>query len=347
MEATLIMAGDNLIHSNIIDAGRDNKTDWTFMYENISQYLSNHDIRILNQETPFIEDSSLWSGYPRFGTPSGVGYSAFYAGFNVFANATNHAADKGASGVEDTCYVWENCHASYVGIRLTPDDDTNLYVDVNGITIAIVNYTYGLNGNYLGSDNTWMVNVLGDKEVIAQKLQEAEENADATVAILHWGDEYTYEPNSYQKEWAQFFIDNGADAIIGGHPHVVQPLEDIDGVPVFWSIGNFISGQVEYQRMLGAFAEMKFVKDDSGNTKITYAKATPIVTHIDRFTGDTEVYLLDDYNDALCEEHALHNKISMENLTNLWCGVMDDTYIPYKDVVYCTVDDLTLQVDSS
>lgn len=331
-EVTLVMAGDNLIHKPVIAAGyaEDGSRDYTYMYEEISDYISNFDLRFINQETPLINDESRYSGYPQFGSPIEIGHAIVDAGFNGVSMATNHICDQGVAGIEDSYNVWLNADIPVFGIHLSENDDDIWYIEENGITIAVVNYTYGTNGLSLPAGKEWMIDTFYNKDTISETLASAEENADVTLVIAHWGNEYVYEPTAWQRDMAQFLADNGADVIIGGHPHVIEPLEYISTdrceVPVFWSIGNFISGQSEVPRMLGMLAEVTFHKDADGVVTVTETKATPVVTHISTYSEEFKVYLLDDYTEELCSQHRLRRtrgtEMSLSNLWNLWDTVM-------------------------
>lgn len=333
-EVTIVMAGDNLIHKPVITAGiqEDGTRDYTYMYSEITEYIKNFDVRIINQETPFIEDESKYSGYPQFGSPVEIGDAVADAGFNVVCMATNHVCDQGAAGISDSYETWMRLNIPVVGIHPKWDNCDIWYLEENGIRIAVCNYTYGTNGLSLPSDSEYTYCSLNDKERIAETLAEAETTADVTLVVAHWGTEYIYTPTKWQRDMAQFLADNGADIIIGGHPHVIEPLEYIEtesgSVPVFWSIGNFISGQSEVPRMLGILAEVTIRKDTDGKVSVVSTNATPVVTHISKYSEQFKVYLLDEYTEELCAEHRLRrtrgSEMSLSNLWKLWDTVMEE-----------------------
>ncbi|MCM1215056.1 MAG: CapA family protein [Lachnospiraceae bacterium] len=325
---TICFAGDNLIHKPVITAGYqdDGTRDYTYMYDEIDDYIKKFDVAILNQETPLIQDESKYSGYPMFGSPIEIGEAAIGAGFDVIAQATNHTIDQGIKGVEDSYCFWMQHDIPVLGIHMNDMESDIWYLEEKGIRIALVNYTYGLNGLKLPSGKEYMVDTFDNKDEIAETLEEAENTADITIVIAHWGNEYVYEPTAWQHDMAQFLIDSGADVIFGGHPHVIEPVEMLGDVPVFWSVGNFISGQSEVPRMLGMLAEVEIEKDSKGNVSVVDVNATPTVTHISTYSEQFKVYKLEDYNEDLCSQHRLRrtrgSQMSVDSLWKLWQDIV-------------------------
>ena len=175
------------------------------------------------------------------------------------------------------------------------------------------NYTYGLNGIELPEDKYYMVDLLTQKEKFLKDIQTAETEADMTVCFLHIGEEYTYEPTDEQVAYINDVIDAGADVVICAHPHVIEPYGTVKtdkgnvGV-VFYSCGNFVSGQDEIDRLLGGMAEVNIRKTTEGDESVTEVvdyDFIPIVTHYTR--SEEAVYLLDDYTETLADEHLIKN----------------------------------------
>ena len=140
--------------------------------------------------------------------------------------------------------------------------------------ISFLNYTYGLNGFVATED--WMVDLLDDKDRIADDIARAKACSDILIVFAHWGTEYMFEPVQDQLDWAQFFADEGVDVIIGGHPHVLEPLDVVTGkngnkMICYYSLGNFISHQSNNYQMLGGMASLTITKDDDGTRVTEYA----------------------------------------------------------------------------
>lgn len=324
------MVGDCLIHSSLYKSAEQSPGLYNFdsMFEHVKNDIESADIAIINQETIFTANINDYSGYPMFGSPIEVGIAEVNAGFDVVCHATNHTIDKGIQGIEDTLQFWNENYPEIgiLGIHNNEDESDIYYKETNGINFAFVNYTYGLNG--LESRRTgkeYIVDMLTDSD-IEETLAEAEENSDMTIAILHVGTEYVYEPTDYAKQQVDKFIDNGADIVICAHPHVIEPYEmrttdnGKTGL-VYYSLGNFISAQDEYPRVLGGMADITITKTTYNNEstiEITDYTMIPLVTHQER--GYYTTYKLEDYTDELASKHRLG--ITTEKLWTLWNSII-------------------------
>lgn len=269
---SLVAVGDNLIHGYLITAGQTFGFD-TF-YERIDHVISSADIAIINQESVLTYDSSIYSGYPGFASPTDVVDAAIKAGFDIFTLATNHTWDKGKQPILDTIDHFEKYpEITTLGIHGTQEDyNTVKIIEKNGIRIALFNYTYGFNR---GAEVSWMVERLTNKTRMKEQLAYARENSDFIIVIPHWGTEYIYTPNSSQTSWAQFFADEGVDLIIGHHSHCVQPMDVITGkngneTVVYYSLGNFISNQNSFKGNIGGMASVTILKDENGTRLESY-----------------------------------------------------------------------------
>lgn len=308
---TLLAAGDNLYHSIIVEKGlqSNGKYNYDHIYKNLKDKIQSFDIAVVNQETVFAGSSVPYAGYPAFNTPSAAGDALIKAGFDVFLYANNHVLDQGKSGLLNTLKYWKNNHpeAVLVGVHETKEEaDDVVIVEKNGIRIALLNYTYGTNRSRT-SDTDYMVETLNKTRVKAD-LKYAKENADFTIVFPHWGTEYVTSADSSQKEWAQYLADNGADLIIGGHPHILQPVEEItakDGrkVVCYYSLGNFVANMNKPEQQLGGMAEIKIVSDASG-VHLEEAKYTVTISHLDyNQKGYATIYEFKNYSLELSKQH--------------------------------------------
>ena len=310
---TLLAVGDNLIHIQVIDSGRqaDGTFNYDHLYSNVKDEIEAADIAVINQETIF-GDQSDYSGYPNFNSPTEIGDAVIEAGFDVVLHATNHAMDMGVDGIEHTISYWK-LHPKITILGINESEKAREHIAIlekNGIKIAMLNYTYSLNGYSLPADQPYLVNML-DREQMAEDIKIAEETADFTVVFPHWGTEYLYEATSAQKDLTEFFYEKGVDLVIGTHPHVLEPVEWFDSddnrrMLVYNSLGNFMSYQREAPRMLGGIAKVTITKDSSG-TYISASSLTPIVTHYENGPADYNyaIYPLTDYTQALADLHGV------------------------------------------
>ena len=254
--------GDLLTHEPIYRYGLQNGGNFDFLFENMRDVIADSDVSIMNQETPLVGELSMVSGYPRFGTPVQVGEAIADAGFDVVTCATNHALDRGADGVDFTKQFFEDSGVVCLGIQSRLEAEYKPYrmIARNGVQFALLNYTYGTNGIALPKENPHMVHLLENEAQIRRDLAKAKEEADFVVVFAHWGTEYAQEPDDYQKKWAQVFLECGVDAVIGTHPHSLQPFEvltDEGGheMLIYYSVGNYISAQPEQSCVKGGMAE--------------------------------------------------------------------------------------------
>ena len=327
---SMVVVGDNLIHSPIYNKARqeDGSYDFTPMYEHVKDTIQSYDLAVINQETIFVEDASNVSSYPCFGTPTDMGSAIIDTGFDIVLSATNHTWDKGATGWKNTLKYWrEHPEVTLLGIHDSDEDFNSIdIIEENGISLALFNYTYGLNGFTLPEDKQYAVDLLDNKEKFIEDVKFIEDDVDFTVCFLHIGNEYVYEPTEYQVNYINELIDAGADVIVCAHPHVVEPFKTVftdngNSAAVFYSCGNFISNQNEVPRVLGGMAEINFTKSIQDGIElgkdISSTNFIPIVTHYN--SSEHTVYLLEDYTDELAKTHSLASKgLSVEKLWNLW-----------------------------
>lgn len=330
----IVMVGDMLMHGRVMESGlkEDGTYNFDHLFINVKDTIENADLALVNQETILGGTELGLSGYPAFNSPYELGDSLVDAGFDVILHATNHTLDKGKTGVQNCMNFWDTNYPdiAYLGINKSQEEqDTDIYIyEQDGIRIAILNYTYGTNGIPTPSDMPYIVNYL-DEDKIIQDLKFAEENSDFTIVCPHWGTEYVLSATDSQKKWATIFMENGADLVIGTHPHVIEPMEmmtDENGneMLVYYSIGNFVNGtsgtgEGTTNRMVGGIADITISLDENDEAYIEKYDVIPIVCHIDEKTEYT-VYYLSDYTEELAKENHIVSQdpsFSLEECNNL------------------------------
>ncbi len=322
---SLCAVGDNLIHSSVYEKFRRKDGTWDFapIFVHVGDIIKKHDISVINQETIFVNDNKRVSTYPCFGTPQEMGSALVSAGFNVVLSATNHTWDKRSYGVDTTLAYWRGHYPSVtlLGIHASAEEQERIpVVEKNGIRIAMFNYTYGLNGFVVPEKEKFKVDLLDDRERFMNDVRRARAMADFTVCFLHIGEEYRYTPTEHQKKYVRELAEAGADLVICAHPHVVEPCEWISNADgsaclVYYSCGNFVSGQGKVDRLLGGMAQVKIVKEGEGRARVAWHDFIPTVTH--RTPRTVEVYFLSGYSDALARFHSVKG-VSVKKLTALW-----------------------------
>lgn len=336
-KVTLVAVGDNLIHNTLITAGEqeDGSLDYTSLYANIKPDIEKADIAVIDQETILGGDSFEYTGYPLFNSPWEIGDAAIDAGFDIFNCATNHTMDMGWAGIEKELEYFSD-KENVVALGINADEreyNTITYYEKNSITFALLNYTFGTNGISLPEDKPWCVNLL-DEEKVTADIKEAREHADVVIVFPHWGTENSHEVSDYQREYTQLFSDLGVDIVIGCHPHVLQPLEWVTNettgrkMIVYYSLGNFISHQIELDQLCGGMAQLTIEKHGD-DIEISSAKLVPIVCHYNRGDNDKfefDVYKLSDYTDDLAATHSQSGG-TVEYYTDLVNDVIDEEFI--------------------
>lgn len=317
---SIIMVGDMLLHDRIEEVSKkaDNTYEYGAIFDNTRDLISEADIAIVNEEV-IIGGSELGvSGYPAFNAPFEFADTLADTGFDVVCHATNHALDKGGKGIKNCLANWESKYPdmTVLGIHDSEVDQNEVsIIDINGIRVAILNYTYGTNGISLPANMPYAVDYINQEKII-QDLEYAEANADFTIVCPHWGTEYSLSPDSYQDKWAKIFAENGADLIIGTHPHVIEKIDWIshdDGngeTLCYYSLGNFVNwtsgtGQGVANRMVGAIASIEIKRTGEDKVEISNYDAIPVVSHVTSKDNGVTVYLLSDYTDELAVENEI------------------------------------------
>lgn len=264
---TLVFAGDLMQHMPQINSARisGNNFDYTECFEHISPQIAYADVAVANFETTLA--GPPYSGFPCFSAPDAFLRDVKAAGFDVLLTANNHTCDKGQRGIERTIAMMDSLGVPHLGSYVSPaarQKQTPFIIEREGFRIALLNYTYGTNGIPVPKAN--VVNVI-DRKLIARDIAAAKAaHPDAIIACMHWGEEYHPLPVDSQRELADWLFAQGVDHIIGGHPHVVEPMEvrtDSLGKQhvLAYSLGNFVSNQSKQGTVGGMLVHMTLEKD--------------------------------------------------------------------------------------
>lgn len=343
-ELMVVMVGDILLHDGIEQCAlqEDGSYDFSPIFKHTKDVIESADIAIVNEEVIIGGRELRVTGYPSFNAPYEIADELADTGFDVICHATNHALDRGKQGIINCLTYWGENHpdVNIVGIHDSEEDSDRICViNRDGISIAVLNYTYGTNGIAHPKGMPYAVDVLNESK-IRDDIKRAGELSDITIVCPHWGTEYNLGISDMQKKWAKLFADCGADIIIGTHPHVIEPVGEItadDGrkVPVFYSLGNFInwtsgSGRGIANRMVGAMAMVKIAKDDKGNAVVSDFGAIPVVSHVRSEKNGSTVFFLEDYTQAnsfLNEIRSRDRDFSYEYCVKLCNDVLKDSMI--------------------
>ncbi len=267
---TISAVGDIMAHKDTFDAARTGGTyDFAYMMEGVEPCVRDSDFVLGNLETTLSGADKGYTGYPDFNTPEQIADALrSVLGIDLVSTANNHSLDRGYPGL---CTTLDNLDARgirHVGTYRSEEASLEpLIVTIQDIKVGFINYTYGLN-NPGGVKYKWSVNVT-DQEAIRDMAQRTKDaGAEYIIALLHWGIEYERTPTSAQRELATWiFANTDVRLIIGTHPHVVQPIEEITvqrngqtktGV-VLYSLGNFTGSQLKAYTDTGMLATIKLL----------------------------------------------------------------------------------------
>ena len=240
---SILAVGDNIIHTPIMNYAAKNDMNFDFAYERVAPYIRKPDVALFVSETPLVDRKSAYGDYPTFGTPCEIAASLSRAGFDIAACATNHIPDRGSYGLECTLEEYKKNYILPVGI----DDGGYIVKSIKGVRIAFMDYTAVLNSVRTLKECRDRINCLEEEQAVRKKIREAKDESDFLIMIVHWGTEYSDEPDEEQKKWTKVFLSEGVDVCLGSHPHVRQTMErlsmDNHEMIVFYSLGNFFSAQ--------------------------------------------------------------------------------------------------------
>lgn len=285
-EAELLFAGDAMQHASQRDAAKcaDGAYDFSQCFSDISDMVGNADYAVINLETPV--GTSPYSGYPCFSAPASYSQALKEAGFDMCLTSNNHTLDRGAKGLRNTIATLDSQDIPHIGTYGSDslrDVALPCIVNINGISIAFLNYTYGTNG--ISPRDGVAVDYI-DRDLISADVEAARaKNPDLIAVCIHWGDEYRMLPNNAQLNTADFLEALGVDMIIGGHPHVIQPMELRSNryypdkqILVVYSLGNFISAMKTADTRGGAVAHVQLQRGADLKVRIVDARYSLVFT---------------------------------------------------------------------
>lgn len=330
---TLLCAGDNLLHDNIIYQakrranGDPSGYDFRPAYARTAEMVAQADLAILNQET-IVTDKFPPSNYPMFCSPQAAGDQMVELGFDVMSIGNNHVLDKGEEGLIATLDYWKTVHPDIPVYGACLKDEEKIPVlEVNGITFAFVGFMEHTNGLSLPADTKCKITYLSETEEVERQVRAADELADVVVVSAHYGVEVSNTVTEQQLSITRDLVDWGADIIIGTQPHTVQPMEYVnkpDGGQafVFYCLGNYISSMTTTPlAMVGMLGKLTVTKQPDGQIILENPEGVPIITHINYNASDVSIYPWSEYTKELAAVHgtqgftyALAEKLISENV---------------------------------
>ena len=246
----LLFLGDAMCHDNQRELAYSNGSyNFDSSFSNLKDVFGEHDYIACNMESPICEPPYM--GFPKFNTPVEFADSLMDVGVNIFFLANNHVNDRGEVGIESTInklttdFTKGGVDKSKIyTLGAYGNGIGNKHIIINGV--GILNYTSILNNKIVGDNIN--INTIDDADMmsITQDINDIRnQGAKYIIVYIHWGKEYERYHSKEQRKIAEMLVNCGVNCIIGGHPHVIEDYEFINNVPVFYSLGNFISSQPE------------------------------------------------------------------------------------------------------
>lgn len=248
---TLIASGDVLTHDAVLERasayGRRVGQPYDFrpMFADLRPLVSRADLAVCHLEVPLSRSGQDATGWPAFNAPPQLAAALRWAGYDACSTASNHSMDQGPQGVAATLAVMDTAGLRHAGTARTANDaDRSTILEVRGLRVALLSYTYGLNGGRLPRDRPWLVNTIEPRRIVADARAARAAGARFVVVLLHWGQEYQSTPTPFQRQVARRLLAAPeVDLILGHHTHVVQPIERVGSKWVAYGMGNSLSNQ--------------------------------------------------------------------------------------------------------
>ena len=292
---SISVVGDLMCHAPQFEYAKVEKDSFDFspVYRNVKKYLELSDFTFGNIETVTAgKESGGYTGYPFFNTPASYITALKEVGFDLLVTTNNHSLDRSEKGIIRTINEINSRNLKYVGTYTSQRDRDSIRIfDVKSIKIAVLAYSYGTNGNPIPKGKNYLINLI-DYDLIEKDIDSAKGNgAELVLVHFHFGEEYEREPVQFQKDVVNKTIELGADIIIGGHPHVLQPVNfyktnnaKLDSGFIAYSMGNFFSNQRDRYKDAGMILTIN-IKKDFVNNKIEISEVQYLPTWV--FKGNT------------------------------------------------------------
>ncbi len=279
-EISLLFLGDIMQHDLQIESAYDDRTkkyDFTSQFKHIQPIIKSVDAVVGNLEVTL--SGKPYKGYPRFSSPRQLAFDIKKSGIDYLVTANNHINDYGVKGFRKTLKELDSAGIIHTGTFNNNADKVKrqpMIIEKNGFKIALVSYTYGVNGKTYSS--SILINEIEAKQIKSDLLALKKLDFDAVIVFFHWGKEYEREANAGQKKLANLCFENGANVVIGSHPHVIQEMVKYKfkykngkekDVLAAYSLGNYVSNYGTWQYCDGgAMLQFTFIKNNKGKIKI-------------------------------------------------------------------------------
>lgn len=234
-------------------------------------------------ETPYGPVNGPFTGYPAFSVPPSIAQTIHNVGYDSCSTASNHSLDGGQAGIDRTLNALDTAGVKHAGTARTPAEAaTPDLLDVRGVMVAQLSYAYGFNGLRRSAGKAWLANLIDVKTILADAHRARQAGAEVVIVSLHFGTEYSHQPNDQQLSVARaLLVSPDVDLILGCHAHVVQPFQQINGKWVVYGMGNQIATQRFSKATTdGVMPRFTFTETSPGKFRVTKAEAIPTFDYL-------------------------------------------------------------------
>lgn len=280
-KAELLFVGDAMQHQAQLDRARElaggNGYDYSGCFTYIAPAITQADYAVCNLEVP-LGGGPDYTGFPCFSAPDSYAVALKDAGFDMMLTANNHCLDRRDKAARRTIAALDSLGIDHTGTFHDASDrkaKVPFIKDINGFKIGFLNYTYGTNGI---EPRDGVEVALIDRDAMAREIALTRQaGAELIVVAIHWGVEYVLLENASQRSTADFLLSQGVDMVIGGHPHVIQPMKMVanpvtgKNSVVVYSLGNFISNMKTADTRGGALVNVTVTRDADGKAYVEKA----------------------------------------------------------------------------
>ncbi len=307
---TIAAIGDVLMHHELQKQAYASPAGFSTLWSGVADLLGKTDLSYANLEVPIATgltkdgpatdpglrfDNAVYTGYPFFNAHPSLAAALGTAGIDIVSTANNHALDRGSEGLVLTLNSLDAAKIAHTGTRRTAAEPWHTVTEAKGLRIAWLACT--LHTNFGKDDLGQVLHCFKQtKQVLAEVAAlAANDDIDAVIVTPHWGKEYDPVPQDKQRELARKLVDAGATAVIGAHPHVLQPWEKLaasDGREAFvhYSLGNFAHHQRSLERRSSIILVLGLHARSSAKATVVGARYVPI--HV-RMEGDKQAFFVE------------------------------------------------------
>jgi poly-gamma-glutamate synthesis protein (capsule biosynthesis protein) len=293
---TIAAVGDVLLHGRLQQQAFRESDGYVSLWRGVKPLLEQADVTYANLEGPTAAgvdargksvsdpgrtfDNRVYTSYPMFNYHPTLLDDLMASGVDVVSTANNHSLDRRALGADRTIDALEARGLPFTGTRRAGETrEWHTITEKNGFRLAWLACTYGTNGIPDPQDQVLLC--FRDADEIEAIVRDLSTRVDAVIVTPHWGDEYHARPNSQQVALGKRLLEAGALAVIGSHPHVLQPWQKhitADGRETFiiYSLGNFVSGQRHLPRRSTLLLYLGLTRTPEGRTVVNGARYVPL-----------------------------------------------------------------------